>query len=64
MCVCVLDDLNESSDSEMEDRSTAHLAQMKIDDWLNFKLDREVREACAAVNHGSSSGGKPRGNAL
>ncbi|XP_062409624.1 3'-5' RNA helicase YTHDC2 [Sardina pilchardus] len=36
------DDVNESSDSEMEDRSTAHLAQMKIDDWLNFKLDRET----------------------
>uniref|UniRef100_A0A3P8YHJ1 RNA helicase n=1 Tax=Esox lucius TaxID=8010 RepID=A0A3P8YHJ1_ESOLU len=31
-----------SSDSEMEDRSTAHLAQMKIDEWLNFKLDREM----------------------
>ncbi|KAL0965522.1 hypothetical protein UPYG_G00282400 [Umbra pygmaea] len=36
------DALNESSDSEMEDRSTAHLAQMKIDEWLNFKLDREM----------------------
>ncbi|CAB1318506.1 unnamed protein product [Coregonus sp. 'balchen'] len=36
------DVVNESSDSEMEDRSTAHLAQMKIDEWLNFKLDREV----------------------
>uniref|UniRef100_A0AAY5KMB6 RNA helicase n=1 Tax=Esox lucius TaxID=8010 RepID=A0AAY5KMB6_ESOLU len=36
------DVLNESSDSEMEDRSTAHLAQMKIDEWLNFKLDREM----------------------
>ncbi|KAM6985128.1 LOW QUALITY PROTEIN: 3'-5' RNA helicase YTHDC2 [Aplochiton taeniatus] len=36
------DAVNESSDSEMEDRSTAHLAQMKIDEWLNFKLDRET----------------------
>uniref|UniRef100_A0A673ZUT1 RNA helicase n=1 Tax=Salmo trutta TaxID=8032 RepID=A0A673ZUT1_SALTR len=31
-----------SSDSEMEDRSTANLAQMKIDEWLNFKLDKEM----------------------
>ncbi|XP_062844381.1 3'-5' RNA helicase YTHDC2 [Trichomycterus rosablanca] len=38
------DGVNESSDSEMEDRSTAHLAQMKIDEWLNFKLDREMAE--------------------
>ncbi|XP_062334436.1 3'-5' RNA helicase YTHDC2 isoform X1 [Osmerus eperlanus] len=35
--------VNESSDSEMEDHSTTtHLAQMKIDEWLNFKLDQEV----------------------
>ncbi|XP_072550527.1 3'-5' RNA helicase YTHDC2 isoform X2 [Salminus brasiliensis] len=38
------DAVNESSDSEMEDRSTAHLAQIKIDDWLNFKLDREMAD--------------------
>lgn len=39
--VSAVDDVvNESSDSEMKDRSTA---QMKIDEWLNFKLDREVR---------------------
>lgn len=44
--------MNESSDSEMEDRSTAHLAQMKVDDWLNFRLDREVRENIAVVDHG------------
>lgn len=37
------DVVNESSDSEIEDRSTANLAQMKIDEWLNFKLDKEVR---------------------
>ncbi|XP_066516299.1 3'-5' RNA helicase YTHDC2 isoform X2 [Hoplias malabaricus] len=36
--------VNESSDSEMEDRSTAHLAQIKIDEWLNFKLDREMAD--------------------
>ncbi|KAL2100516.1 hypothetical protein ACEWY4_004910 [Coilia grayii] len=36
------DELNESSDSEMDDRSTAHLSQMKIDDWLSFRLDRET----------------------
>ncbi|KAI4886479.1 hypothetical protein NFI96_011911 [Prochilodus magdalenae] len=35
---------NESSDSEMEDRSTAYLAQIKIDDWVNFKLDREMAD--------------------
>nr|XP_046173076.1 3'-5' RNA helicase YTHDC2 isoform X1 [Oncorhynchus gorbuscha] len=36
------DVVNESSDSEIEDRSTANLAQMKIDEWLNFKLDKEM----------------------
>lgn len=34
--------MNESSDSEMEDRSSARLAHISIDEWLNFKLDREV----------------------
>uniref|UniRef100_A0AAR2LDW1 RNA helicase n=1 Tax=Pygocentrus nattereri TaxID=42514 RepID=A0AAR2LDW1_PYGNA len=38
------DAMNESSDSEMEDRSTAHLAQVNIDEWLNFKLDREMAD--------------------
>ncbi|XP_043915095.1 3'-5' RNA helicase YTHDC2 [Protopterus annectens] len=33
---------NESSDSEMEDQSTANLAVLKLDEWLNFKLDPEV----------------------
>ncbi|XP_030640259.1 3'-5' RNA helicase YTHDC2 [Chanos chanos] len=36
------DTVNESSDSEVEDRSTSHLAQIKLDDWLNFKLDAET----------------------
>ncbi|XP_077146608.1 3'-5' RNA helicase YTHDC2 [Ranitomeya variabilis] len=35
-----LDD-NESSDSEMEDRSTATLATLKLDEWLHFKFDQE-----------------------
>ncbi|KAM4614595.1 3'-5' RNA helicase YTHDC2 isoform 2-T2 [Polymixia lowei] len=34
--------LYDSSDSEMEEDSTAHLAQMKIDEWLHFQLDREM----------------------
>ncbi|XP_051523162.1 3'-5' RNA helicase YTHDC2 isoform X2 [Myxocyprinus asiaticus] len=38
------DAVNESSDSEMEDRSSAHLAHFKIDEWVNFKLDREMAE--------------------
>ncbi|KAL7835114.1 hypothetical protein SRHO_G00293610 [Serrasalmus rhombeus] len=38
------DAMNESSDSEMEDCSTAHLAQINIDEWLNFKLDREMAD--------------------
>nr|XP_014346728.1 PREDICTED: probable ATP-dependent RNA helicase YTHDC2 isoform X2 [Latimeria chalumnae] len=33
---------NDSSDSEMEDRSTANLATLKLDEWLNFKLDPEA----------------------
>ncbi|KAM8961846.1 3'-5' RNA helicase YTHDC2 [Pelodytes ibericus] len=32
---------NDSSDSEMEDRTTAMLATLKLDEWLNFKLDPE-----------------------
>ncbi|ROL53875.1 putative ATP-dependent RNA helicase YTHDC2 [Anabarilius grahami] len=38
------DGVNESSDSEMEDRSSARLAHISIDEWLNFKLDREMAE--------------------
>ncbi|ETE67645.1 putative ATP-dependent RNA helicase YTHDC2, partial [Ophiophagus hannah] len=33
---------NDSSDSEMEDRTTANLASLKLDEWLNFKLDPEA----------------------
>ncbi|XP_053557527.1 3'-5' RNA helicase YTHDC2 [Bombina bombina] len=33
---------NDSSDSEMEDRSTATLAALKLDEWLNFKLEPEA----------------------
>ncbi|XP_058878708.1 3'-5' RNA helicase YTHDC2-like [Acipenser ruthenus] len=37
-----VDGVNDSSDSEMEDRSTANMATLKIDEWLNFKLERET----------------------
>ncbi len=45
VCVCVraADAVNDSSDSEVEDRSSARLAHISIDDWLHFKLHREVR---------------------
>ena len=33
---------NDSSDSEMEDRTTANLATLKLDEWLSFKLEPEV----------------------
>nr|XP_033784978.1 3'-5' RNA helicase YTHDC2 isoform X1 [Geotrypetes seraphini] len=33
---------NDSSDSEMEDRTTANLATLKLDEWLNFKLEPEA----------------------
>ncbi|XP_035383082.1 3'-5' RNA helicase YTHDC2 isoform X1 [Electrophorus electricus] len=36
--------MNEGSDSENEDPSTVHLAQVNIDEWLNFKLDQEMAE--------------------
>ncbi|XP_036384365.1 3'-5' RNA helicase YTHDC2 [Megalops cyprinoides] len=36
------DPVNDTSDSETEDRSVSQRAQMKIDEWLNFKLDRET----------------------
>lgn len=44
LCIfAVVDDaLCESSDSDSEARSTDQLAQVKIDEWLNFKLDQEV----------------------
>ncbi|XDV21536.1 hypothetical protein PO909_026624 [Leuciscus waleckii] len=38
------DGVNDSSDSEMEDRATARLAHISIDEWLNFKLDQEMAE--------------------
>ncbi|XP_028912181.1 3'-5' RNA helicase YTHDC2 isoform X2 [Ornithorhynchus anatinus] len=31
-----------SSESEAEDRSTAALASLRLDEWLNFKMDPEV----------------------
>ena len=37
----------DSSDSEMEDRTTANLASLKLDEWLNFKLEPEV--SCSLV---------------
>ncbi|KAM7320259.1 hypothetical protein ACRRTK_020702 [Alexandromys fortis] len=33
---------NDSSDSEMEDRTTANLAALKLDEWLHFKLEPEA----------------------
>ncbi|KAG7476581.1 hypothetical protein MATL_G00084360 [Megalops atlanticus] len=36
------DPANDTSDSETEDRSMSQRAQMKIDEWLNFKLDRDT----------------------
>lgn len=33
---------NDSSDSEMEDKTTANLALLKLDEWLHLKLDPEV----------------------
>lgn len=38
----VEDALCADSDSETETNATDQLAQMKIDEWLNFELDREV----------------------
>ncbi|XP_042579270.1 LOW QUALITY PROTEIN: 3'-5' RNA helicase YTHDC2-like [Cyprinus carpio] len=35
---------NDSSDSEVEDRSSSRLAHISIDDWLHFKLHRETAE--------------------
>ncbi|NWS34551.1 YTDC2 helicase, partial [Polioptila caerulea] len=33
---------NDSSDSEMEDKTSANLALLKLDEWLHLKLDPEV----------------------
>ncbi|XP_063820212.1 3'-5' RNA helicase YTHDC2 [Pseudophryne corroboree] len=33
---------NDSSDSEMEDRTAAMMATLKLDEWLHFKLDPEA----------------------
>ncbi|KAF4803514.1 putative ATP-dependent RNA helicase YTHDC2 [Turdus rufiventris] len=35
---------NDSSDSEMEDKTVANLALLKLDEWLHLKLDPEVDE--------------------
>ncbi|XP_066459173.1 3'-5' RNA helicase YTHDC2 isoform X2 [Eleutherodactylus coqui] len=40
LCRATLDG-NESSDSEMEDKTTAVLATLKLDEFLHFKLDLE-----------------------
>uniref|UniRef100_A0A8C9VBT5 RNA helicase n=1 Tax=Scleropages formosus TaxID=113540 RepID=A0A8C9VBT5_SCLFO len=34
--------VSDSSDSDMEEHSTAHLAQIKIDEWLSFKLPQQT----------------------
>lgn len=50
MCVVTADGIpNDSSDSEMEDRTTANLAALKLDEWLNFKLEPEV--SCFLIGH-------------
>ncbi|XP_069787051.1 3'-5' RNA helicase YTHDC2 isoform X3 [Narcine bancroftii] len=33
---------NDSSDSEMEDRSTSKMATLKLEEWLNFRIDPEA----------------------
>ncbi|XP_010017187.1 PREDICTED: probable ATP-dependent RNA helicase YTHDC2, partial [Nestor notabilis] len=33
---------NDNSDSEVEDKTTANLALLKLDEWLHFRLDPEV----------------------
>ncbi|NXU27334.1 YTDC2 helicase, partial [Thalassarche chlororhynchos] len=33
---------NDNSDSEMEDKTTANLALLKLDEWLHLKLDPEA----------------------
>ncbi|NXU92826.1 YTDC2 helicase, partial [Xiphorhynchus elegans] len=35
---------SDSSDSEMEDKTTANLALLKLDEWLHLKLDPEVSD--------------------
>ncbi|XP_040977056.1 3'-5' RNA helicase YTHDC2 isoform X8 [Aquila chrysaetos chrysaetos] len=37
---------NDNSDSEMEDRTTANLALLKLDEWLHLKLDPEDNILC------------------
>lgn len=50
MCVVTADGIpNDSSDSEMEDKTTANLAALKLDEWLNFKLEPEV--SCFLIGH-------------
>lgn len=33
---------NDDSDSEVEDRTTANLALLKLDEWLHLRMDPEV----------------------
>ncbi|GCB60814.1 3'-5' RNA helicase YTHDC2 isoform X1 [Scyliorhinus torazame] len=33
---------NDSSDSEMEDKSTSKMATLKLEEWLNFRIDPEA----------------------
>ncbi|XP_027762473.1 3'-5' RNA helicase YTHDC2 isoform X1 [Empidonax traillii] len=35
---------NESSDSEMEDKTTANLSLLKLDEWLHLRLDPEAAD--------------------
>ncbi|NWT06033.1 YTDC2 helicase, partial [Mionectes macconnelli] len=35
---------NESSDSEMEDKTTANLSVLKLDEWLHLRLDPEAAD--------------------
>ncbi|KAG2466971.1 YTDC2 helicase, partial [Polypterus senegalus] len=37
-----VDGTNDSSDSEMEERSSSNLATLKIDEWMHFKLEQET----------------------
>lgn len=38
--------LSDSPLDDISDSETEELAEMRIDDWLVFQLDREVREHC------------------
>ena len=45
VCVSMLFSTDSSLD-DLSDSETEELAEMKIDEWLVFQLDREVREHC------------------